>query len=130
MDDLASSDKLPILDNALPSAISRAAAKLSIGYDIRLKEEELRKLDPPQFLKGRQKTLMVYNFFRTEEARGFMFGYQDLLNLRCKGEADLERYHKRFKAIRLQLAADVDEKLMQLMYYDNVKSLPALRETV
>ena len=52
---------------------------------------------------------MVYQVFRTEAARGFMYGYQDLLNLKCKGEADLERYHKRFKAVRLQLATDVDE---------------------
>ena len=59
-----------------------------------------------------------------------MYGYQDLLALRCKGEADLERYHKRFKAIRLQLTTDVDEKLEQLMYYDNVKPLQALRETI
>ena len=130
IDGLADSGKFPILDNALSTAISKAAAKLSVGHDIRLKEEELRKLDPPQFLKGRQKTLMVYKFFRTEAARGFMYGYQDMLSLRCKGEADLERYHKRFKEVRTRLTTDIDEKLIQLMYYENVKSLPCLRETV
>ena len=58
IESLANSGKFPILDNALSTAISKAAAKLSVGQDIRLKEEELRKLDPPQYLKGRQKTLM------------------------------------------------------------------------
>ena len=55
-----------------------------------------------------------------------MYGYQDLPDLKCKGEADLERYHERFKAIRLQLTTDVDEKLVQIMYHDNIKSLITL----
>ena len=49
LEGLADSGKFPVLDNALSSAISRAAAKLTVGYDIRLKEEELRKLDPLNF---------------------------------------------------------------------------------
>ena len=38
--------------------------------------------------------------------------------------------YKQLKAVRLQLTADVDEKLIQLMFYDNVKPLAALRETI
>ena len=73
---------------------------------------------------------MIYKYFRTEAARGFMYGYQDLLALRCKGESDLERYHNRFREVRTRLTTDIDEKLVQLMYFEQVKSLPCLRQTI
>ena len=46
---------------------------------------------------------MVYRSFRTDEARGFQFGYEDLLALKCAGDADLERFHKAFKVVRVKL---------------------------
>ena len=130
LEDLADSGRFPLLDNAISAAITRAAAKVTVGFDIGQKEEELRKQEPPSYLKGRQKALMVYRSFRTDEARGFQFGYEDLLTLRCAGDGDLERFHKAFKAVRVKLPHDMDPTLIRLMYYDQVKGLSQLRETI
>ena len=96
LEDLEDSGRFPLLDNAISAAITRAVAKVAVGFDIGQKEEELRKQDPPRYFKGRQKALMVHRSYRTEEARGFQYGYQDLLALKCAGDGDLERFHKAF----------------------------------
>ena len=74
--------------------------------------------------------MMVYRSFRTDEARGFQYGYEDFKNLRCAGDADMERFHKAFKAIRTKLPPDMDINLIKIFYYDQVKSLTQLRETM
>ena len=74
LEDLADSGRIPLLDNSIGAAISRAAAKLPVGFDIGQNDEDLRRLTPPKYLKGRQKALMVYRSVRTEEARGSQCG--------------------------------------------------------
>mgnify|MGYP003327397651 CR=1 FL=1 len=71
---------------------------------------------------------MVYRFFRTEEARGFQYGYHDLMVLKCVGDSDLGRFHKAIKAVRIKLPHNMDVELIKLFYYDQVKSLSQLRE--
>ena len=45
-------------------------------------------------------------------------------------DGDLDRFHKAYKAVRVQLPHDMDEELIKLSYYDQVKSLSQLRETM
>ena len=52
MEDLADSGRFPLLDISLGAAITRAAAKLPVGFDIGQKEEELRRFDPPATSRG------------------------------------------------------------------------------
>ena len=47
-EELADSGRFPLLDNAVGAAVSRAASKLPVGFDIGQKEEELRRQSPPR----------------------------------------------------------------------------------
>ena len=42
----------------------------------------------------------------------------------------MERFHKAFKAVRVKLPHDMDPVLIQQIYYDQVKGLSQLRETM
>ena len=80
------------LDTKLSAALDRAAKHSEAAPELKLKMEELARMSPPQALKGRQKAWMIYQSFKVDEQRGFMYGYEDLQAVRCANEQDLPRF--------------------------------------
>ena len=82
-------------------------------------------------MKGRQKVFMVYRSYRIDESRGFIYSYADLQAVKLRGgEPDLERFHKHWLSVCSKLSKPVEEHIRQTLYYDNVKALPVLKETI
>ena len=130
-EDFANSGRSPILDRAISSGIGRCTIDAAIGHDIRQKVEDMRNLQPPVPMKGRQKVFMVYKSYRIDESRGFMYSYADLQAVKLRGgEPDLERFHKHWLSVCSKLSKPVEEHIRQTLYYDNVKALPILKETM
>ena len=109
---LANSGKFKSLDTKLSSAINDIA-RGELGRQITIATEKEAK--EGRLIKGRQLLLIIFEYFKLDEAAGSLYDLTDLMAVRMKGDnpsgGQLEAFYSTWESTFLNMKEEPTEKV-------------------
>ena len=124
---LADSGRFVTLDAKLASALAKIAHG-EIGRRITLATEMAAR--EGRMLKGRQSLLIVYEHFTVSEEAGALYDFEDLMNVRFKGDNHLESFMNTWDTVLASIDKPPAADIVETLFVNQLRNSKDLREEI